>query len=397
MNRKAIILRLFALLGLAGVSYLLARILAAAWIPHQAARLIFGLPPVVLALPGAYWLLARRYRHASNPPYWLLPPDVLLPGFSLLVVAIVLLVVLPRFAVWTWGATTDGSVQALRTETSFDPDLLLTREHYRVDYTFTVGDRVYRKSSYVGRNLYATLAPGDALTVHYAAWQPHIVTAGDPLLFTWQATFLLWGALLSGLWLAGTAVATPRRTPPPPPPPFPAPQTAVELLARYGLDTLLSAADDAKLWAAVVGHHFPMPQDEAMHVAGLRFGLGQLAPAARLKIQPTALFCFDVVDAHHLKPANCRPDAQTDADVDEALAPLTSTTALYLDKLPRELRPLRSIVVPRPSVGEERVAVYTAVMHANGNAFGETAAWARQPDGAWRHTQEKLNWWMRGA
>jgi hypothetical protein len=118
----------------------------------------------------------------------------------------------------------------------------------------------------------------------------------------------------------------------------------------------------------------------------LRFGLGEFAPEARLKMQPTNATCFTRVDKHHLQRVACAPDEQMDADFDEALTPALPMLLLYVDKVGRENRPIYSIVLPRPSEGEQWLPVYTAAYHRNGNAGGETAYWERLPDGAWQHS-----------
>ena len=258
-------------------------------------------------------------------------------------------------------------------------------------------DQPSYNTSYVSQELFENLQPEDVIALYYVPWWPRLVTAGDPMLFGWQATVLTWGTLIVLLWLAGTAVASRRRYAPAPPPPYPPPQTAVDLLQRYDLDTLLTDADDAELWAAVILKHFPLPEDDGLHVVGLRFGLGEFAPDARLKMQPTRATCFTRVDKHYLRRVECTPDEQTDADIDETLTPALPLLLLYVNELGREKRPLYSIVVPRQSVDAQRLPVYTGVYHRNGNASGESAYWERLPDGSWQHSGEKLNWWMDAA
>lgn len=394
---KQIILRLLGLLALIGISYGLARLLVSAWEPGEAMRLVLGVALLILVLPLAYWALYRHYRYTHDIPHFLLPPDFILPLSVYPVIILAFIFVTPRFAVWQWGAQGTGTVQALTVEERDDIDYGTTR-HYRVDYTFErENGQTSSNTSYVSQTLFDSLQPEDVIALHYVPWWPRLVTAGDPMLFGWQATVLLWGTLIVLLWLLGTSVISRRRYPPPSPPPYPPPQSAVDLLGRYDLDTQITDADDAELWAAVIVKHFPMPEDEEINVAGLRFSLGEFAPDARLKMQPTNATCFTRVDKHHLRRVECAPDEQTDANFDEALIPALPLLLLYVDKVGREKRPLYTIVVPRPSTDAQRLPVYTGVCHGHGNASGQTTYWERLPDGAWQYSGEKLNWWMDGA
>jgi len=358
--------------------------------------LVLGIPLLALVCPLFYWVVYRKYYNKTDIPYFLLPLDFLLPFSIYPAIWLVVLFVTPRFAVWQWGTPGTGTVQALAIEERFDLDLGYIR-HFRVEYTFErENGRQASHNSYISQALFDTLEPNDKIPVHYLSWWPQQITAGDPILFQWQGTVLTWATLVVLFWLIGMALASRKRYQSMLPA-FPEPQTAVELLERFELDTWLTEMDDPELWAAVIQKQFPMPEADEIYVDGLRFALGEFSANARLKMQPTIATCFARVDGHHLRRVECPPDVQTDAEMDEALAPSVPMLLLYLNKLEREKRPRLTIVIPRPSVNEQRLPVYTAAVHTNGNSSGATAYWQRLPDGRWENSGVKLNWWMEGA
>ncbi|MCA9923128.1 MAG: hypothetical protein KC421_12190, partial [Anaerolineales bacterium] len=264
---------------------------------------------------------------------------------------------------------------------------------YRVTVTYITetGGRFTRDVA-VGRRLFAELAERDEVSIHTLPRWPDKGVLADPYLMAAQARLLLWSSFVLIGWAVGAVVKQRERAqaiaaaaaPPIPP------------LHKFNLDTWLTAADDFDLWQTLLAAHFPDPDDETVHLPGLRCGVGQPAPDARFRMQPSGATCFEWDGNGRIRPTPCSAEPHTDADHDPALAPLIPLQVITIQKLPRDNRPYHTILVERPSVNRERVLVYTAVYRKNGRGSGKTTSWVRQPDGTWHDTGERLNWWYEG-
>lgn len=382
MKHVNVAARILLLLAPLGLGYLLAG-QAMTWLwPGRPGWLVGPLLLLSGALPPVYVLWAGRKFISNEPVYLAYPLDTLLPAFILIVVVILAPFIGYRVALSNWGRTATGVVLDLYIQTYEDPDLGTTT-HYLVTYEFrSATEQRYRATGEVGADLYSRLAVGDPLPINYWPWWPRLSQADDPLWLGSLIRLVLWGILTVLLWLTGSGVATWLRRRPPPP---------RAVLQEYGLDRLLSNEDDPALWIAVVAKHFPPPGSDKLRVESLRFGLARLAPETRYGLQPTQAWCFENGRAGRLQVTSCPPDGYRDAQFDKALEPEVDTV-LFAITFAGNKWPYYSIVLPRPTVGVERVPVYTGAQWGFLHGYGHSAIWERRA-GGWQETKEVLDWW----
>lgn len=345
----------------------------------------------LLTAPLLYRQLDNRWHYTRRQLYFLFPVDIIIP-FCLYVSLMILLFALPRFLLWGFGEVAWGELTAVQITQQLDPEFGLSSRTCAT-YGYAVDDQRYTGNSCSGGRRLSEVSAGTQLDVYYAPFAPRLSTVGLPTLFYWQDLLLVWWSLVIAVWLVGAAVLTPNRYPPAP---RPAPRTAQERLARYGLDTKLSAADDPELWAAVLESLFRLPDDPKIHVPGLRFGVAAIHPNSRYLLQPIWGTCFERVDRDFVKPTPCAAVQRSDHHVDPELAPIVPFPLLHIARLPHPLKPAFSIVVPRPSTDESTLPVYIASNHPGAAATGATTYWERQANGSWRKTKNRVNWWYEG-
>ncbi|MCP5093957.1 MAG: hypothetical protein GY943_00230 [Chloroflexi bacterium] len=377
---------LLILIGLCLLAYLAARWLVASWLPQLGQWLLSIVPSMLISVPLFYRWLNQRYGERGKRPYFTfeLDPILAITPYALLLFA--LITPLPQLAIMEWGNPATGTVTALNTETSLD-----FRPVYKLSYAFVADDDMhYQRDAYVSQSVFATFSLGDEVDIFVLPDVRHWSTLPDQSFLARQTTLILWCLLVLIGWLGGVWGATAVRH-------LPQPQeTVVPITQQYGLDAIFTDADDFALWEAVLESHFPPFDDAIKNIDGLRFGVGQPAPAARFKIQPTIGYCFKCTDQESVVVTDSLIESKTDAAFDEALSDNVPMLLLYISEINEGALPYHTIVVERPSEGKDKVLVYTAVKRSNKTGYGATHYWQRHADGTWQQTNERLNWWMIG-
>lgn len=147
------------------------------------------------------------------------------------------------------------------------------------------------------------------------------------------------------------------------------------MLRAYDLYPALTPEDDPRLWEAVLAHYWGSPAALKWDVAGLRFGAGPRSDSGLGGIEPRDLWCFERVDADHLRSTRCPEEVRSMAP-DETIPEF-----LILD-------------VSRPSANENRAYVHSGFRGQGLIGEGETHVWVRRLDGTWSETAESLTGWM---
>jgi hypothetical protein len=377
---------LMMLVGLCVLAYVWAQWFMLRWWPEKIALIIRGTLLSLVVVPLFYRYLNRRYAEGGKRPYFVFFLDPILAIVPYFFLLFALITPLPRFAVVAWGEPSTGTISALTQETGIDFQPI-----YKVTYYFyTETDAQYVQNSYVSEAVFAPLSLWDTVPIYWLPQFPQASTLPDLAFMTNQALLLLWSMAVLVGWVGCVWLATAVRH-------LPAPkETAVSLMQQYGIDTILTVEDDLELWEGVLQSHFPPLQEIETEMSGVRFGVGQPASTAKLKIQPTIGYGFARIDQDSARVIDTFTDEVVDADFDEALIRTVPMLLLYLNELHGHERPYRSIVVERPSKGKKRVLVYTAVKRRNNTGYGATCFWEYLPDGSWQQTKERLNWWMIG-
>ena len=152
------------------------------------------------------------------------------------------------------------------------------------------------------------------------------------------------------------------------------------VLQLYGLDQVLTAQDDPRLWAAALSEHWPLPDDPRLgdfpidDAPRFSFGVGRLPrdEAERWERGSIAIeekWTFERVDEQHFR-----------ANIGEVQFP-GNWPHFILDK-------------SRPSVGTKLAWVHAGDNPAPLIGYGETRVWVRQEDGGWSKTDEVVSTWI---
>ncbi len=170
---------------------------------------------------------------------------------------------------------------------------------------------------------------------------------------------------------------------------------ALEVLRIYGLDRLLTDQDDAWLWACVLIHHWPAPWESDVEPAALRFGIGRVisegeagAQVARSGMEHSEEWCFERVDADHLRVVEC-VEVQgvsfmmmvASGNLSAMSAPQASMVRDYLD-------------ISRPTYGQGKALVHKGMSVPPNAGVGETRYWKKEEDGSWVETEEVFSRWL---
>ena len=173
-------------------------------------------------------------------------------------------------------------------------------------------------------------------------------------------------------------------------------QGAGAVLRAFGLDEVLSEADDAQLWACAVARHWPAPGDPEMDPAALRFGIGQVVPGpegaeaqgTKSGMASLAVWCFQRAGAGRLQAVACQERHSMglmgmliSGNAAAIGDPGVSLVRDYLD-------------LSRPSSGQDRALVHAGTSLPVNAGRGETCYWARQADGRWVETGEVFARWL---
>ena len=155
------------------------------------------------------------------------------------------------------------------------------------------------------------------------------------------------------------------------------PDDPLAILRLYGLDELLTEADDPRLWAAAVAKHWPKPDDAelkdvSIYSRGPRFsfGIGQIPepghqPRHRSGMTIVQRWAFERVDDEHFKP------------------------------IPGEAEyPHFLVDISRPSADTDMAWVHAGYHGAPLAGGGDTTPWKRQSDGSWIDTGEVVSEWI---
>lgn len=154
------------------------------------------------------------------------------------------------------------------------------------------------------------------------------------------------------------------------------PDYPLATLRLYGLDELLTEADDPRLWAAAVAQHWPRPDDPKVKqraiddVPRFSFGVGQIQKdnspgSSRSPVLITKEYwLFERVDGEHFRPVQGKAE------------------------LPHFI-----LDISRPSVKTDLALVKWGGNPAPLVGYGGTTVWKRQPDGSWVDTGEIVMQW----
>jgi hypothetical protein len=176
------------------------------------------------------------------------------------------------------------------------------------------------------------------------------------------------------------------------------------LIKAYGLEALLTEADDPELWEAALRRHWPTVDSPDFLVIALRFSIGRrLAegeqPQGETNEQHAKMrglvdieeWCFERVNDARLQIKQCPKTAAAGP----ALFPGIGLAALMSGQV-SSLPPAQIFMflgISRPSRGAAQAVVYAASSMpgiGEGNAF----FWQRQADGRWEQSIQRVAWWI---
>ena len=184
-------------------------------------------------------------------------------------------------------------------------------------------------------------------------------------------------------------------------------QESIALLQSYGLDVLLTAEDDPRLWAAVLRQHWPVPDDRSCDAQALRFGIGRRMREGEDRSDPTLSvhagsrgmveieeWGFERIDAGRLRVVRCEPQAASN--------PLWNMISLVdrLQGMPPGSLPatlpqcISRLDLSRPSQGVHEAMVHSATISGPLAGSGAATMWRRRDDGSWAQTGEVLALWI---
>jgi hypothetical protein len=168
------------------------------------------------------------------------------------------------------------------------------------------------------------------------------------------------------------------------------------LLRALGLDQILTAEDDHRLWAAALARHWHAPVDADFNPAVLRFGVSRPvsdaeAPAVtvgRSGMVELEVWCFERIEGDRLRVVECRSQPALSfmgmlmgGDAEAA----TEHEASWVRDL---------LEVSRPSVDQTRALVHAGMTAPVNAGSGETRVWVRAEDGTWSETDEIVARWL---
>ena len=170
---------------------------------------------------------------------------------------------------------------------------------------------------------------------------------------------------------------------------------ALGVLGVFGLGQVLTDRDDPHLWAAVLVRHWPAHGDPDAEPSTLRFGVGGVAsagdvtaPANRSGMVKIVSWCFERVDADHLRSAPCSDAPRmplmsmiASGKLSELGEPGASLARDYLD-------------ISRPTLGEGAALVHAGMSAPPNMGLGETHRWVQGEDGHWVETDEVVSGWL---
>jgi hypothetical protein len=150
----------------------------------------------------------------------------------------------------------------------------------------------------------------------------------------------------------------------------------MSVLQIYGLDQVLTAQDDPRLWAAVLREHWPLPDDPKLRDQPIddsprfSFGVGRLPSESDERSDWSGMiiderWVLERVDAKHFRANRGEP------------------------KYPHFI-----LDMSRPSVSTNLAWVHAGDNPAPLIGYGETRVWVRQEDGGWSETDEVVSTWI---
>ncbi len=164
---------------------------------------------------------------------------------------------------------------------------------------------------------------------------------------------------------------------------------STDILARYGLDEALSSEDDAGLWAAALGRHWPdpgvpdAPLDGMVFAVGCRPDGGADPERARHGLVEAEAWRFKRADSGPLRAVRIKRE-DADPRVPEPGE----------DPFGEDRYPLFYLDVERPSAGRDSALVYAGSLHGPLAGSGATRRWRREPGAGWRETEEPVSFWI---
>ncbi len=180
------------------------------------------------------------------------------------------------------------------------------------------------------------------------------------------------------------------------------------VLQAYGLDALLTEQDDPCLWAAALRQHWPAPDHPDCAEQILRFGIGRRIREGEDLSDPTLSlhagsrgmveieeWCFERVDAGHLRVTRCQP--QTAANPLWDMMPLADRLQSMLLGNPLPVSSplcLSRLDVTRPSRGVDEAVVHSGVIAGPLAGSGAAVLWRRRDDESWAQTDEVVVRWI---
>ncbi len=185
-----------------------------------------------------------------------------------------------------------------------------------------------------------------------------------------------------------------------------------DILQVFGLEVLLTEADDPALWAAALRQYWPRPNDPKCMVEALRFEIGRRLTdgeqpqgednerdAVMRGMVEIQKWRFERVDEDHLQPEPC-PTGETPPVILPGLnlmvmmSGMTSGTMPGPPPIPLPTQVIFiSLGISRPSqeLGEAVVfSGFTAPGVGEGNAY----LWRRAENSQWVMTDQRVAWWL---
>jgi hypothetical protein len=179
----------------------------------------------------------------------------------------------------------------------------------------------------------------------------------------------------------------------------------LSFVQAYGLDPLLTVADDPLLWEAALRRHWTDPGNPECLVDALRFNIGRrLAPGELPQGETNTQhynmrglvdieeWCFERVGALQLAIKPClEPAAPAPIQFPGmGLAAIMSGQSTFSTSV----QVVRIYLgFSRPSLGSDQAIVYSATS-APGVGEGNAFIWQRKLDGQWQQSADRAAWWI---
>ncbi len=165
-------------------------------------------------------------------------------------------------------------------------------------------------------------------------------------------------------------------------------------LKSYGLDKIITDADDPGLWQAILCRYWPTAGHKKLHVSALRFGIGKVRKKKpkqgniKNKIEVTG------ISRNHLWPINFQEEYCFTRISARKLKPLKAGTNDKGMRIADLYKRLMFLDVTRPSQGKDRVNIHHGGSFGPLAGWGAVVVWIKNENGEWIETDEILSRWV---